>query len=320
MYQIDYNSYRSTKSFSRRVHFLIMHYTSLNFKESVMALTGERVSAHYLVPDPSEQTYIEAGFKDMRIFNLVDENERAWHAGVSSWAGRNNINDTSIGIEIVNLATGHSDSVEQTYVEVALKDARVLNLVNKDGCQLQTNVCSWAEGTHVSGTALQFETINLTTYNNEDFVFPPYNPTQIDAVKELALNILQRYPDIMPVDVVGHSDIAIGRKSDPGAAFPWKELYMAGIGAWYDDELKDHYQEQFSKGLPAKEDILAKLKCYGYDISVACTEIGYKNLIRAFQLHFRQENYDGILDVETAAIIYALVDKYFPSNNSVRLY
>ncbi|ALE04017.1 N-acetylmuramoyl-L-alanine amidase [Bartonella ancashensis] len=34
---------------------------------------------------------------------------------------------------------------------------------------------------------------------------------------------------------------------------------------------------------------------------------------RAFQLHFRQENYDGILDIETAAILYALVDKYFPS-------
>lgn len=40
----------------------------------------------------------------MRIFNLVDENERAWHAGVSSWAGRSNLNDTAIGIETVNLA------------------------------------------------------------------------------------------------------------------------------------------------------------------------------------------------------------------------
>ncbi len=254
MYQIDYNSYRSVKSFSRRVHFLVMHYTAIDFKASIMALTGEKVSAHYLVPDPSEQTYREAGFKDMRIFNLVDENERAWHAGVSSWAGHSHLNDASIGIEIVNLATYHD------------------------------------------GTGM----------------FPPYNPIQIDAVKELALNILQRYPDIMPTDVVGHSDIAIGRKSDPGAAFPWRELYSAGIGAWYDDELKSHYQEQFSKNLPPKEEVLAKLKCYGYDISAACTQTGYKDLIRAFQLHFRQENYDGILDVETAAILYALVDKYFP--------
>ncbi|WP_336279420.1 N-acetylmuramoyl-L-alanine amidase [Bartonella sp. CB175] len=314
MYQIDYNSYRSIKSFNRRVRFLVMHYTSINFKESIIALTGNMVSAHYLVPDPSEKTYIEAGFQDMRIFNLVDENERAWHAGVSSWAGRSNLNDTSIGIEIVNLATGHSDSVEETYVEAALKDVRVLNPVDKNESILQTDIDLLAEGDNISGTALQLKPVNLITYNNDGFIFPPYNPTQIDAVKELALNILQRYPDIMPVDVVGHSDIAIGRKSDPGAAFPWKELYEAGIGAWYDDDLKDYYKEQFSKSFPAKEDVLDKLRYYGYDTSIAYTETGYKDLIRAFQLHFRQENYDGILDVETAAIIYALVDKYFPSS------
>ncbi|VEJ45818.1 N-acetylmuramoyl-L-alanine amidase [Bartonella vinsonii] len=314
MYQIDYNSYRSVKSFNRRVRFLVMHYTSLNFKESVMALTGEKVSAHYLVPDPSEQTYLEAGFRDMRIFNLVDENERAWHAGVSSWAGHSNLNDTSIGIEIVNLATGPSVSSDKTYVETSLKDGRVLNPVPKDENELQ--VGSWTENRHVSSTVLPLENDHFFTCQNEGLIFPPYNPTQIDAVKELALNILQRYPDITPTDVVGHSDIAIGRKIDPGAAFPWKELYTAGIGAWYDDEQKHHYQEQFCKSLPSKEDVLAQLKCYGYDISIACSEIGYKNLIRAFQLHFRQENYDGILDVETAAILYALVDKYFPSELS----
>ncbi|WP_019223949.1 N-acetylmuramoyl-L-alanine amidase [Bartonella rattaustraliani] len=314
MYQIDYNSYRSIKSFNRRVRFLVMHYTSINFKESVMALTGEAVSAHYLVPDPSDQTYLEAGFKDMRIFNLVDERERAWHAGVSSWAGRSNLNDTSIGIEIVNLARGHSDALEQTYVENIFKDVHVLDPEIKNGRALQPDVDLWTDDNHVSGTSLQLEPVHCVGYNNEDFVFPSYNPTQIDAVKELALNILQRYPDILPTDVIGHSDIAIGRKSDPGAAFPWKELYVAGIGAWYDDEIKEHYQEQFSKCFPLKSDVLGKLKCYGYDTSAAYTEIGYKNLIRAFQFHFRQESYDGILDVETAAIIYALVDKYFPSS------
>ncbi|WON75594.1 N-acetylmuramoyl-L-alanine amidase [Serratia sp. UGAL515B_01] len=255
MYHIDYNSYRTVKGFNRRVRFLVMHYTAIDFKASTDVLTGASVSAHYLVPDPSDKTYIDAGFKDMRIFNLVDENERAWHAGVSSWAGRSNLNDTAIGIETVNLAID----------------------------------------------------------NNGEFTFPPYNPIQIDAIKALALNILQRYPDITPTNVVGHSDISPGRKSDPGAAFPWKALYDAGIGAWYDDATKQHYQSQFCNTLPVKAVVIEKLKRYGYDISSANSDRGYNELLRAFQLHFRSQKYDGVLDSETAAILYALVDKYFPA-------
>ena len=102
MYKIDYNSYRSVASFGHRVRFLVLHYTAQNFADSVKSLTGKSVSAHYLVPDPSEATYQAAGFSGVRIFNLVDENERAWHAGTSQWGTRSNINDTSIGIEIVN--------------------------------------------------------------------------------------------------------------------------------------------------------------------------------------------------------------------------
>ncbi|MFP1731482.1 N-acetylmuramoyl-L-alanine amidase [Lonsdalea quercina] len=252
MYQIDYNSYRSVNGFNRRVRFLIMHYTALDFDNSIITLTGSSVSAHYLVPDPSDNSYTDAGFEDMRIFNLVDENERAWHAGVSSWADRSNLNDSSIGIETVNLATD----------------------------------------------------------DNGIFSFPPYNSVQIDAVKELAINILQRYPDITPVNVIGHSDIAPGRKSDPGPAFPWEELYAAGVGAWFDEETKQKYVEQFTLSSPSKDDVTGMLGRYGYDTSGSGSDDGYTQLIRAFQLHFRPSDYSGLLDTETAAILYALVEKY----------
>ncbi|MCZ2328763.1 N-acetylmuramoyl-L-alanine amidase [Bartonella sp. F02] len=306
MYPIDYNSYRSIKSFNRRVRFLVMHYTSIDFKASIAALTGELVSSHYLVPDPTEQTYIEAGFKEMRIFNLVDEVERAWHAGVSSWAGRSNLNDTSIGIEIVNLASCRSCMSEKTKTGGDDKNEYLLNPIDKNQStdSRQSDMNDKALNDPVVGSSVE-------SFNNEILDFPPYNPIQIEAVKQLALNIIQRYPEITPVNVVGHSDIAIGRKSDPGAAFPWKELYEAGIGAWYDDTVKNDYVTQFSKKMPTPADVMAKLNQYGYDISAAGTESGYKNLLRAFQLHFRPERYDGILDTETAAIAYALVDKYF---------
>ena len=69
MYKIDYNSYRSVASFGHRVRFLVLHYTAQNFADSVKSLTGKSVSAHYLVPDPSEATYQAAGFSGVRIFN-----------------------------------------------------------------------------------------------------------------------------------------------------------------------------------------------------------------------------------------------------------
>ncbi|MBV8603326.1 MAG: N-acetylmuramoyl-L-alanine amidase [Pelomonas sp.] len=79
-----------------RVQFLVIHYTEETWADSLRTLTGAAasdrpVSAHYLVRDePAE------------IYQLVDENRRAWQAGVSDWAGTQSLNSASIGIEIVN--------------------------------------------------------------------------------------------------------------------------------------------------------------------------------------------------------------------------
>ncbi len=74
-----------------------MHYTALDDAASLKALTKGNVSAHYLVNSLPEMR----DYKPV-ILQLVPEEKRAWHAGISSWNGRGNINDTSIGIEIVN--------------------------------------------------------------------------------------------------------------------------------------------------------------------------------------------------------------------------
>ena len=75
-----------------RQRFLILHYTALNNEKSLNILTQQSVSSHYLVND----------LPDDEIYQLVDENKRAYHAGISSWKNSNNLNDSSIGIEIVN--------------------------------------------------------------------------------------------------------------------------------------------------------------------------------------------------------------------------
>ena len=76
-----------------RVRFLILHYTAIDLDTSIRVLTQQEVSSHYLIPE---------GY-DNKIYQLVDESKRAWHAGVSYWKGINNVNFSSIGIEIVNL-------------------------------------------------------------------------------------------------------------------------------------------------------------------------------------------------------------------------
>jgi N-acetylmuramoyl-L-alanine amidase len=255
MKPIIYNKLHSTQSSNSRVRFLIFHYTAGNFSSSVNALTGPNVSAHYLVPDITDPSYVNAGYSGQEVFSLVDETRRAWHAGVSQWGNRSNLNDTSIGVEIVNLAT----------------------------------------------------------FSQGVFSFPPYQPEQIAAIEELALNILERYPDISPTQVLGHSDIAVGRKSDPGPKFPWHALYLKGAGAWFDDATRDTYLQQYTEaGIPARTELLKLFKKYGYDVSSASTDQGFTQLVRAFQLHFRPDNYDGIMDAQTAANLEALVYKYFP--------
>ena len=82
-----------------RVRYLVLHYTFLDSPTSLRVLTQQGVSSHYLLDDGN----------DFRIYRLVDENRRAYHAGLSSWKGNTNLNSSSIGIEIVYLGWRNTD-------------------------------------------------------------------------------------------------------------------------------------------------------------------------------------------------------------------
>jgi N-acetyl-anhydromuramoyl-L-alanine amidase len=102
-----------------------------------------RVSAHFFIR------------RDGSLLQFVPVTQRAWHAGVSSWKGRQRCNDFSIGIEL-------------------------------EGCDTQ-----------------------------------PFRAEQYGSLSGLLLRIRQRYPQ---VEICGHSDIAPGRKTDPGPFFEWERL------------------------------------------------------------------------------------------------
>jgi len=85
---------------SSRVRFIIIHYTVADLDRSIMLLTQKDVSVHYLLTDTPQPF----------IYTLVDENRAAWHAGTSSWKNFSQLNNSSIGIEIVN--PGYTDTPE----------------------------------------------------------------------------------------------------------------------------------------------------------------------------------------------------------------
>ena len=106
-------------------------------------IAGLQVSAHLLIR------------RDGELVQFVSFDQRAWHAGVSCFEGRERCNDFSIGIEL-------------------------------EGCDDEA-----------------------------------YQPAQYSQLVEVVMSLMEAYPGITPARIVGHSDIAPGRKTDPGPAFDW---------------------------------------------------------------------------------------------------
>ena len=134
----------------------MLHYTAMDSAERArdwLCHDEAQVSAHYVLgPDGT-------------VWQLVDEGDRAWHAGAGAWGPVSDVNSRSIGIEIANNG----------------------------------------------GT--------------------PFAAKQMDTLEQLIAGIMSRHA-IPPERVIGHSDMAPGRKIDPGARFDWQRLARQGLSIW----------------------------------------------------------------------------------------
>ena len=154
-----------------------------------------------------------------------------------------------------------------------------------------------------------------STPANQRCVFHDFDPEQLELVVALVHDILERYPRIDPVDVVGHADIAPARRADPGPHFPWRLLYERGIGAWYDDATVAKYRRRFEAQPPSLALLQRALRIYGYEVAESgVNDPQTQFVLRAFQMHFRPSNWSGQPDPETAAILFTLIEKYRPSS------
>ena len=249
-FQVDSSTYIS-RGKEERIKFIILHYTALDNVGSIRELTGG-VSAHFLVLDED----------DNKIYSLVPLEQRAWHAGVSAFRGRTNINDTSVGIEIVN-----------------------------------------------DGIAKEYRS-DPNPYHPYDH-YVDYKPIQIEKAAQIIKYVAEKY-NIPARNIVAHSDIAPSRKKDPGAKFPWKELYdKYNIGAWYDEADKQEFMDEEKFKATSIREIKDELRKYGYEINRFDEwDKESKDVVYAFQLHFNPKNPTGEMDLETFAILKALNKKY----------
>lgn len=238
---------------------LVLHYTGMKTGRAALERMCDpvaEVSAHYMVE------------VDGDIFQLVDEDKRAWHAGVASWEGQSDINSRSIGIEIVN--GGHNEPLE-------------------------------------------------------DGTLPLFPEVQIDAVIELSQAIIERH-GITPDRIVGHSDIAPGRKQDPGEHFPWSTLAEKGIGLYpvvsgshkTSLQLMGHGLAVGAVG-EAVERLREALRDIGYNAGNGETyDRDLADIVEAFQRHWVPDQVTGAADLRTLQMIAAVERAFKTVRNNRR--
>ncbi|MDP2433369.1 MAG: N-acetylmuramoyl-L-alanine amidase [Pseudomonadota bacterium] len=175
--------------------WLVMHYTAGRSAEGSISWLVNRQA--------KASAHLVIG-RDGKITQLVPFNVVAWHAGASSWQGVSGLNHYSIGIELDNV--GRLDHIAGKWVsplKIVVPDDQVRVARHKND----------APGTPASG-------------------WQTYTPEQIDAAFSVSQALIGHY-DLQ--DILGHDDIAPGRKSDPGPDFPLPSLRARLFGRKEDE-------------------------------------------------------------------------------------
>ncbi len=181
----------------------------------------------------------------------------------------------------------------------------VYRLVPEERRAWHAGLGSWYGFTDLNTGSIGIEIVNMGRLGNGRW--EPYTQGQINTLKVLLKDLAQRH-NISPRNIIGHSDVAPQRKTDPGPHFPWKELAQNGIGRWYKESQARALQAQYAtRPLPSASQVQAWLRKAGYETPESgMFDKATQNVIAAFQMHYRPARYDGILDAETAAILQSL--------------
>lgn len=162
----------------------------------------------------------------------------------------------------------------------------------------------WAGNTNLNSASIGIEIVNPGyTDTPAGRVYAPFPQAQVDEVIALVRDIQKRH-NVRPERIIGHADIAPGRKQDPGPQFPWKQLADAGLIPWPDGPmvmLKTLEHEVAPRDAAWLQDRLGRI---GYNVSRSGQlDAMTKDVVSTFQMKYRPGDISGTTDAETAALI-----------------
>nr|WP_295082323.1 N-acetylmuramoyl-L-alanine amidase [uncultured Roseateles sp.] len=163
---------------------------------------------------------------------------------------------------------------------------------------------SWGNSQNLNAGSIGIEIVNPGFVDTPSGrVYAPFPQKQIDEVIKLVRDIQTRH-QIKPERIIGHADIAPGRKQDPGPLFPWKQLADAGLIPWPDSAQVAARRPLYETLPPDAAWFQDKLARFGYSVPRhGELDQATKDVVATFQMKYRPSDYSGVLDAETAALL-----------------
>lgn len=305
-----------------------MKYTSTALLSLLLAGAGlfSCTPNPYASTNRSHKKQLKAYAKELRTVPAINPKESTLQLG-DYWVGTTNFNMRKANYVVIHhTAQNSTDHTLRTFT-LPRTSVSAHYVIGRDGKvfhMLHDNLRAWHGGNSRWGnnTDLNSSSIGIELDNNGT---EPFSDEQINSLLEV-LAMLKDKHKIPAENFIGHSDIAPVRKVDPNQTFPWKKLAEHGFGLWYDEDVVKEYLQPAapitvldSTGTqPAL--ILQPLDSVltippHFNPKVALRIIGYDTrdlpaAIRAFKLHFIQDEVNMELTDRDKAVLYNLYQKY----------
>jgi N-acetylmuramoyl-L-alanine amidase len=189
------------------------------------------------------------------------------------------------------------------------EDGRIVQMVREARRAWHAGESSWKGATDINSRSIGIEIANP----GHEYGYRDFPDAQIEAAIALCRDIVKRHA-IPRERVLAHSDVAPVRKNDPGERFPWARLAAAGVGLWVEPApIAAGRTLSANDRSPEVEDLQRRLVRFGYGLAVTrFYDDATRNVVTAFQRHFRPERVDGLADPSTIDTLKRLLTASHP--------